>query len=81
MSAEPLDEGRYCVFALIQSPGSGVVSSPRNAIATPEDEDRAASVMTSPQLSAVCAGGTVVTLTNTLDGTRENGAFYVLLSN
>lgn len=81
MSARRLDEGRYCVLALIQVPNSDVVTSPDNAVVTPEDEDRAASVRTSPQPSSECAGGTVVTLTNTLDGTREDGAFYILLSN
>jgi hypothetical protein len=79
--AERLDEGRYCVVGFVQAPDTDVVGPPRNAIVTPEDEDRAASVKTTPQSSPDCRSGTLVTLTNTLDGTREDGAFYILLSN
>ena len=60
-----------------------MATSPKNAIVTPEDEDRTASVRTDvgPQPGPECGGRTLVTLTNTLDGTREDGAFYILLSN
>ena len=81
MTVRRLDEGRYCLLGFVQAPNSDAVGPPRNAIATPEDEDRTASVKTGAQAAPECVSGTLVTLTNTLDGTREDGAFYILLSN
>lgn len=81
MNARRLDEGRYCLLGFVQAPNSDAVGPPRNAVVTPEDEDRTASVKIGAQSAPDCVSGTLVTLTNTLDGTREDGAFYILLSN
>lgn len=80
--AERLDEGRYCVSAATLVPDNDIGIPPRNAVVTPEDEDRTASVRTTyGPVTPPCEGQTLVTITNTLDGTREDGAFYILLNN
>lgn len=81
MNARRLDDGRYCLLGFVQAPNSDAVGPPRNAVVTPEDEDRTASVKIGAQSAPDCVSGTLVTLTNTLDGTREDGAFHILLSN
>ena len=81
--ATRVDEGRYCVHTALLLPNNDYGIAPRNAVVTPEDENRTASVRTTfgSTTPADCLGGTLVTLTNTLDSTREDGAFYILFNN